>query len=76
MVLTHPEVPWFQSIFMKRSRTLKGRRVRHFRRRKFHAAGVNDIWVQDQHDKWGPRFGLWHHSNIDPFMGYNNWLKI
>ena len=56
---------------------VKGRRVRRFHRRKFHAAGVNDVWVQDQHDKpWGPRFGLWLHNNIDPFTGYNNWLKV
>ena len=50
--------------------------MRRFHRRKFHAAGVNDVWAQDQHDKWGPRFGLWLHNNIDPFTGYNNWLKV
>ena len=55
---------------------MKARRVRRFHRRKFHAAGVNDVWAQDQHDKWGPRFGLWLHNNIDPFTGYNNWLKV
>jgi len=55
---------------------VKARRVRRFQRRRFHAAGVNDIWAQDQHDKWGPRFGLWLHNNIDPFTGYNNWLKV
>jgi hypothetical protein len=55
---------------------VKARRVRCFHRRRFHAAGVNDVWVQDQHDKWGPRFGLWLHNNIDPFTGYNNWLKV
>ena len=47
-----------------------------FVRRRFHAAGVNDIWAQDQHNKWGPRFGLWLHNNIDPFTGYNNWLRV
>ena len=47
-----------------------------FHRQKFHAAGVNDVWAQDQHDKWGPRFGLWLHNNINPFMGYNDWLKV
>jgi len=46
--------------------------VRRFHRRKFHAAGINDVWAQDQH----PRFGLWLHNNIDPFTGYNNWLKV
>lgn len=32
-----------------------------FKRRRFYAAGVNDIWAQDQHDKWGKKFGLWFH---------------
>lgn len=55
---------------------VKARRHRRFKRRRFYAAGVNDIWAQDQHDKWGPRFGLWLHNSIDPFTGYNNWLKV
>ena len=52
------------------------RRRRRFKRRRFFAAGVNDIWAMDQHDKWGPRFGLWLHNCIDPFIGVNNWLKV
>ena len=55
---------------------VKARKRRRFKRRRFHAAGVNDVWAQDQHDKWGPRFGLWLHNSIDPFTGFNNWLKI
>jgi len=55
---------------------VKARRHRRFKRRRFYAAGVNDIWAQDQHNKWGPRFGLWLHNSIDPFTGYNNWLKV
>lgn len=55
---------------------VKARRHRRFKRRRFYAAEVNDIWAQDQHDKWGPRFGLWLHNSIDPFTGYNNWLKV
>ena len=55
---------------------VKARRRRHFKRRRFFAAGVNDIWAMDQHDKWGPRFGLWLHNGIDPFIGINNWLKV
>jgi hypothetical protein len=50
--------------------------IRHFKRRRFYAAGVNDIWAQDQHDKWGPRFGFWLHVSINPFTGYNNRLKV
>ena len=52
------------------------RRRRRFKRRRFFAAGVNDIWAMDQHDKWGPRFGLWLHNSIDPFISVNNWLKV
>jgi hypothetical protein len=48
---------------------------RGFRRRHFWAAGVNDLWPQDQHDKWG-RFGLWLHAGIEAFSGEINWLKI
>ncbi|KAF8073679.1 hypothetical protein FPV67DRAFT_1410551 [Lyophyllum atratum] len=52
------------------------RRARRFKRRRFYAAGVNDVWAQDQHDKWGPKYGLWLHNNIDPFTGFNNWLNV
>lgn len=41
---------------------------RGFRRRYFWAAGVNDIWPLDEHDKWG-RFGLWMHAGIEAFLG-------
>ncbi|KAG6822071.1 hypothetical protein H0H92_015452, partial [Tricholoma furcatifolium] len=52
------------------------RRANRFRRNRYYAAGVNDVWVQDQHDKWGPRYGLWLHNNLDSFSGFNNWLKV
>ena len=55
---------------------VKGRRHCRFQRQQFYAAGVNEIWAQDQHDKWGPKFGLWLHNSIDPFTGFNNWLKV
>jgi len=51
------------------------RRQRGFCRRHFWAAGVNDVWPQDQHDKWG-RFGLWLHAGIEAFSGEINWMKI
>lgn len=47
-----------------------------FKRRRFYAAGVNDIWAQDQHDKWGKKFGLWFHLCLDPFPGKLLWLKV
>ncbi|KAF5377194.1 hypothetical protein D9615_006459 [Tricholomella constricta] len=46
-----------------------------FRRKRFWAAGVMDIWAIDQHDKW-QRFGLWMHCSIDPYPGRVAWLKI
>ncbi|KAG6907734.1 hypothetical protein DXG01_007592 [Tephrocybe rancida] len=55
---------------------VRHRRAHRFHQKKFYAAGPNDVWVQDQHDKWGPRFGLWLHNNIDPFTGFNNWMKV
>ena len=39
---------------------VKERLRRALKWRCFWAAGVNDVWQQDQHDKWG-RFGLWLH---------------
>ncbi|KAE9393107.1 hypothetical protein BT96DRAFT_999737 [Gymnopus androsaceus JB14] len=55
---------------------VNARKKRRFVRRAFYAAGVNHLWCMDQHDKWGPRFGLWFHNCIDPFTGYNNWMKV
>jgi hypothetical protein len=48
---------------------------RALKRRRFWAAGVNDVWPQNQHDKWG-RFGLWLHAGLEAFSGEINWLKI
>ena len=51
------------------------RHQRGFKQKHFWAAGVNDVWPQDQHDKWG-RFGLWLHAGLEAFSGEINWLKI
>ena len=51
------------------------RRQRGFKWKHFWAAGINDVWPQDQHDKWG-RFGLWLHAGLEAFSGEINWLKI
>ncbi|KAF8233819.1 hypothetical protein L208DRAFT_1062343, partial [Tricholoma matsutake] len=48
---------------------------RGFKQRHFWAAGINDVWPQDQHDKWG-QFGLWLHAGLEAFSGEINWLKI
>jgi len=48
---------------------------KRFRRKRFWAAGVNDVWMCDQHDKW-KRFGLWLHVGLDPYPGQLQWLKV
>ncbi|KAJ7106244.1 hypothetical protein C8R44DRAFT_745316 [Mycena epipterygia] len=55
---------------------LKERRKNRLRRKRFWAAGVNDLWAVDQHDKWKYKFGLALHSGIDPFIGRIHWMKI
>ncbi|KAG1787807.1 aconitase C-terminal domain-containing protein [Suillus variegatus] len=54
---------------------VEARRRGRLKRRHFWCAGVNDVWPQDQHDKW-LRFGLWLHISLDPFTGWINWLKV
>ncbi|KAF8522943.1 hypothetical protein BU17DRAFT_86522 [Hysterangium stoloniferum] len=54
---------------------VKQRRRRGFHRHRLWTAGINDVWPQDQHDKWG-RFGLWLHAGIEAFSGEINWLKV
>ncbi|KAH9856695.1 hypothetical protein C2E23DRAFT_866064 [Lenzites betulinus] len=51
------------------------RRHRKFLRHRFWAAGVNDMWSFDQHDKWG-RFGLFLHAGVEPVAGEIKWLRI
>ncbi|KAJ3925361.1 MAG: hypothetical protein NXY57DRAFT_967953 [Lentinula lateritia] len=36
--------------------------------------GVSDMYCLDQHDKF-QRFGFRFHNAIDPFSGFNHWLK-
>ncbi|KAG1811978.1 hypothetical protein EV424DRAFT_1593667 [Suillus variegatus] len=62
MNLHHPE-----EVLARKSRRLK--------RSIYWTAGVNDIWVFDQHDKWR-RFQLFLHVAIEPFSGRILWLKI
>ncbi|KIJ04409.1 hypothetical protein PAXINDRAFT_22304 [Paxillus involutus ATCC 200175] len=51
------------------------RRAGRLQCRRFWAAGVNDIWAVDQHDKW-LRFGLALHTGIEPFSGRILWMKV
>ncbi|KAF4577029.1 hypothetical protein EYR36_005016 [Pleurotus pulmonarius] len=46
-----------------------------WKRKVFWCAGVNDLIVLDQHDKW-KRFELYIHAGLDPFSGYIHWLKV
>lgn len=54
---------------------IRQRKARRLLRRRFWAAGVNDIWAVDQHDKW-KRFGLALHTGIKPFSGKILWTKV
>ncbi|KAG2155220.1 uncharacterized protein EDB93DRAFT_1239155 [Suillus bovinus] len=47
---------------------VRQRKVCRLRRRHFWAAGVNDLFAVDQHDKW-LKFGLGLHTGIEPFSG-------
>ncbi|KAJ7511196.1 hypothetical protein B0H11DRAFT_1954316 [Mycena galericulata] len=55
---------------------VRQRRANRLKRKRFWAAGGNDMWCVDQHDKWKYKYGLALHSGLDPFYGYIHWLKI
>ncbi|KAF9538452.1 hypothetical protein CPC08DRAFT_651431 [Agrocybe pediades] len=54
---------------------VRERKARKLKRRQFWAAGVNDLFAVDQHDKW-KKYGLALHAGIDPFPGVIHWVKI
>jgi len=57
---------------------IRQRKARSLKRRKFLAAGVNNMLaVSDQlHDKW-KHFGLvLHCTGIDPFSGRTRWINV
>ncbi|KAL0960042.1 hypothetical protein HGRIS_011690 [Hohenbuehelia grisea] len=54
---------------------VQNRKRRQLRRKRYWAAGPNDAWSQDQHDKWA-RFGLWVHVSVCVFTSDIKWLKI
>ena len=69
---SHLIVNWFR-IF--EPDLIRQRKARNLKRRRFWAAGVNDMLAVDQHDKW-KRFGLALHTGIDPFSGRTHWIKV
>ncbi|THV03134.1 hypothetical protein K435DRAFT_916160 [Dendrothele bispora CBS 962.96] len=51
-------------------------RVRQrLRCRRFWAAGVNDVWCVDQHDKL-KHYGLALHTGVDPFTEKIKWMRV
>ncbi|KAG1906488.1 uncharacterized protein F5891DRAFT_1181899 [Suillus fuscotomentosus] len=52
---------------------VRQRKACRLRRKRFWAAGVNDLFAVDQHDKW-LRFGLALHTGIEPFSGHIMWM--
>ena len=54
---------------------LRQRRKGRLRRKRFWAAGCNDLWCCDQHDKW-KQYGLALHMCLDPFSGQVKWCKV
>ncbi|KAJ3754185.1 hypothetical protein EV360DRAFT_73909, partial [Lentinula raphanica] len=71
------KAPWqliLQVLCKIEPEAVAARRGNKFKRRIYYAAGVHDMVCIDQHDKF-MRFGLRFHNAIDPFSGYNHWLK-
>ncbi|KAF8148594.1 hypothetical protein B0H34DRAFT_811826 [Crassisporium funariophilum] len=54
---------------------VRQRKAGRLKRRRFWAAGPNDLLAVDQHDKW-KRFGLALHTGVDPFSGRIQWIEI
>jgi hypothetical protein len=54
---------------------VRQRKARRLKRKRFWAAGVNDLFAVDQHDKW-LRFGLGLHTGVEPFSGWIMWIRV
>ncbi|KAF8583667.1 hypothetical protein K439DRAFT_1661145 [Ramaria rubella] len=54
---------------------IKERKACHLKCKRFWAAGVDDIWAIDQHDKW-KHFHLWLHTGVEPYSGKILWLRV
>ncbi|KAF8584518.1 hypothetical protein K439DRAFT_1238577, partial [Ramaria rubella] len=54
---------------------VKQRKARHLKRKRFWAAGVNDIWAINQHNKF-KCFLLYLHTGVEPYSGMILWLRV
>jgi hypothetical protein len=63
---------WFHTFEPEQTKERKANRLK---RKQFWAAGINDLWAIDQHDKW-QRFGLRLHLGLEPYSGKILWLRI
>ncbi|KAG2343760.1 hypothetical protein BDR05DRAFT_975793 [Suillus weaverae] len=50
-------------------------KARRLRQKRFWAAGINDLFAMDQHNKWFC-FGLALHTRIEPFSGRIMWMCV
>ncbi|KAG1867744.1 hypothetical protein F4604DRAFT_1584905 [Suillus subluteus] len=50
-------------------------KARQLKQRCFWAAGVNNLFTVDQHNKW-LRFGLGLHTGIELFSGWIMWIRV
>ena len=57
------------------SEAINFRKWKCFHWKRFWSAGVMDIWLCDQHDKW-KQFGLCLHLGFDPYPSKLQWLKV
>ena len=51
------------------------RKAKRFKRKRYWAAGLNDVWCFDQHDKW-KRFGLYFHQGYEVCGGRILHIKV
>ncbi|KAG1780114.1 hypothetical protein EV702DRAFT_1043464 [Suillus placidus] len=54
---------------------IRQHKARRLQRRRFWAAGVNDLFAVDRHNRW-LRFGLALHTGIEPFTGRIMWMRV
>ncbi|PCH33314.1 hypothetical protein WOLCODRAFT_14630 [Wolfiporia cocos MD-104 SS10] len=69
-----PECVVTEYLKMHEPDAVEQRKHKKWKRKRFWAAGINDIIAIDQHDKWRS-FGLFFHVGIEPFVGWIVWLK-
>jgi len=65
-------ISYFHTYELELVRQHKANRLR---RKQFWAAGVNNLFAVNQHDKW-LRYGLGLHTGIEPFSGCIMWMRV